>query len=185
MSKNLLIKSAFWLTLSEIIFNISGYIVHSGVGRILGPADYGRYGLVVTLTTMIIILIGRGIPTAMTKYISEIYESQPGMVRVIKRKAAISQAILMGSITVLFLLLSPVIAVVLGDPTLTPLFRISSLVIPSFALAAFYVQYFIGLHRFGFQSILKTIKALDVVQWLMQYGRLTVNWLISAISSTS
>ena len=49
-----LAKSALWVTISEIIFNISGFIIHSIVGRILGPVDYGRYGLVITLTTMII-----------------------------------------------------------------------------------------------------------------------------------
>ena len=48
------------MTLSEIIFNLSGYVIHSVAGRVMGPADYGRYGLVVTMTTMIIILIGNG-----------------------------------------------------------------------------------------------------------------------------
>ena len=61
-----LAKSALWVTISEIIFNLAGFVIHSVVGRILGPADYGRFGLVVTLTTMIIMLIGNGIPTAMS-----------------------------------------------------------------------------------------------------------------------
>jgi O-antigen/teichoic acid export membrane protein len=56
-------QALVWLTVSEIIFNIAGYVIQSAVGRILGPADYGRYSLIVTLTTMIIILIGNGIPT--------------------------------------------------------------------------------------------------------------------------
>jgi O-antigen/teichoic acid export membrane protein len=159
MSKNLA-KSAFLITISEIIFTFSGYIIHSATGRILGPSDYGRLSLVITLTTMIIILIGRGIPTAMTKYISEVFESRPEMVNPIKRKAASMQLILMGLITVLFFLSAPLIAWALKDPTLTPLFRLSSLIIPGFALVSFYVQYFIGLQQFNIQSILKISRSI-------------------------
>lgn len=155
-----LAKSAFWVTISEIIFNLSGYVIHSVVGRILGPADYGRYGLVVTLTTMIIILIGNGIPTAMAKYISEIFETNPGLVKIIKRQAIILQSILISLLTVIFFFGAPLIAKILGDPTLTPLFRISTLVIPAFALASFYFSYYTGLHKFGIQSFLKIIRSV-------------------------
>ena len=58
MSKQHIVKSVFWLTTAEIIYSLSGYAIHAGVGRILGPEGYGRYGLVITLTTMIIMLIG-------------------------------------------------------------------------------------------------------------------------------
>ncbi len=159
MSSNLA-KSTFWLVISEIIFNLSGYIIHSFVGRILGPADYGRYGLVVTLTTMVIILIGNGIPTAMAKYISEIFETNPRLVLIIKRKAIFLQSILIGAITILFFLAAPLISKLLGDPTLTPLFRISTLIIPAFAMASFYFSYYTGLHKFNVQSVLKTLRSI-------------------------
>ena len=84
-------KSALWVTISEIIFNLSGFIIHSILGRVLGPADYGRYGLIVTLTTMVIILIGNGIPTAMAKYISEIFETEPKLILKIKRSSSESR----------------------------------------------------------------------------------------------
>jgi O-antigen/teichoic acid export membrane protein len=41
MSSNLA-KSALWVTISEILFNLSGFVIHSVLGRFLGPADYGR-----------------------------------------------------------------------------------------------------------------------------------------------
>lgn len=159
-SSNHLAKSTVWLIVSEIIFNLSGYVIHSFVGRILGPADYGRYGLVVTMTTMIIILIGNGIPTAMAKYISEIFETNPKMVLVIKRKALILQSVLIGSITVIFFFSAPLISKILGDESLTPLFRISTLIIPSFALASFYFSFYTALHRFNVQSMLKTLRSI-------------------------
>ena len=83
-----LVKSFFWVTLSEVIYNLSAYIIHSGMGRILGPAQYGRYGLVVTLTTMVVVLIGQGVPTAMAKYLGEIYDTKLGLIPIIKKQTA-------------------------------------------------------------------------------------------------
>ncbi len=160
MSSNFLLKSAFWLTVSEIIYNLSGYIIHSAVGRILGPADYGRYGLVVTLTTMVIILIGNGIPTAMSKYLSEIFHSHPEKVQPIKKQALKLQILIISAITLLFFLAAPLIARILGDLSLTNLFRLSTLIIPAFASASFYFYYYTGIHHFNLQSILKTLRSL-------------------------
>ncbi|MEA1926161.1 MAG: flippase [Patescibacteria group bacterium] len=167
MSRQHIVRSVFWLTVSEIIFNISGYIVHSGVGRILGPADYGRYGLVITLTTMIIVLIGNGIPTAMSKYLSEIFETRPEMVRVIKKQTLLLQIILISLVTLVFFALAPLIAKALGDTTLTSLFRLSSLIIPAFAAASFYFYYFTGIHRFNIQAILKTVRSIAKVIFII------------------
>lgn len=160
MKKSSVTSSILWLTIAEIIFNFSGYVIHSFLGRFLGPADYGRYGLVITLTTMIIMLIGNGIPTAMSKYLGGVFETKPELVPEIKRTAAYLQAAIIGATTFIFFLLSPVIAGMLKDPSLTPLFRISSLIIPSFAAASFYLYYYIGIHRFGLQAALKSVRSL-------------------------
>jgi stage V sporulation protein B len=155
-----LAKSALWVTVSEIIFNLSGFIIHSILGRVLGPADYGRYGIVITLTTMIIILIGNGIPTAMAKYISEYFETNPRMVLKIKRQAIILQTLIIGAITLIFYFSAGLISALLGDSTLTPLFRFSTLIIPTFAMASFYFSYYTGLHRFSTQATLKSFRSL-------------------------
>ncbi|EKE21762.1 MAG: hypothetical protein ACD_7C00140G0013 [uncultured bacterium] len=152
-------KSALWVTVSEIIFNLSGFIIHSILGRVLGPADYGRYGIIITLTTMIIVLIGNGIPTAMAKYISEIFETNPRLILKIKRQAIFIQTILITAITAIFYLSAPLISLALGDPTLTPLFKFSSLIIPAFAAASFYFSYYTGLHQFNTQATLKTVRS--------------------------
>lgn len=152
-------RSLVWLTASEIAFNVAAYVVHSVVGRVLGPADYGRYGLVVTFTTMIIVLIGNGIPTAMSKYLSEVLEANPERIAAIKRQTMLLQTVLIGAVTAVFFLASPLIATLLHDETLTPLFRMSSLVIPAFAAASFYHYYLIGLHLFRLQAIVKIIRS--------------------------
>lgn len=159
-----------WLTMSEIIFNIAGYIIHSSVGRILGPTDYGRFSLIVTLTTMVIILIGNGIPTAMSKYLAEIFESAPEKILGIKYKAMKLQAILMLSVTAVFFFVSPLIAWALHDVTLTPLFQLSSLIIPAFAAASFYFYYYTGLHFFRLQAFLKTMRALGRILFIIGFA---------------
>jgi stage V sporulation protein B len=166
MSNNIA-KSALWVTFSEILFNLSGFVIHSVVGRMLGPADYGRYGIIITLTTMVIILIGNGIPTAMSKYISEIYDTNPRMVRLIKKQSIILQTIIIGVITIIFFFLAPVIARALNDPTLTPLFRISTWIIPTFAMASFYFSYYTGLHEFNIQSLLKILRSIFKVIFII------------------
>lgn len=153
-------KSALWVTISEIIFNLSGFIIHSVLGRVLGPSDYGRYGLIITLTTMVIILIGNGIPTAMAKYISEVFETNPGLVLKIKKQAIRLQILIVGSITLIFFFSAGLISKMLGDPTLAPLFRFSTLIIPAFAAASFYFSYYTGLHKFNTQATLKTIRSI-------------------------
>lgn len=169
MSKSLA-RSAIWVTISEIIFNLAGFVIHSVVGRILGPADYGRFGLIVTLTTMVIMLIGNGIPTAMSKYISEIYDTNPRLVGVIKRQTIILQSILIGIITVIFYISAPLLAKILGDPTLASLFQISTLIIPLFAAASFYFSYYTGLHKFGIQSFLKVSRSMFRIIFIIGFA---------------
>jgi O-antigen/teichoic acid export membrane protein len=166
--------SLLWLTAAEVIFNLSGYVIQSVAGRVLGPTDYGRYSLIITLTTVIIVLVGNGIPTAMSRYLSESFEHDPTRVKMIKWQSIKLQSILIGALTIIFFLLSPVISGLLGDPTLTPLFRFSSLILPAFAAASFYFSYFTGLHLFKHQAALKIFRSfarlLIIISFIILFG---------------
>lgn len=159
MSKNLA-KSFVWLVIAEVLFNLSGFVVHSGAGRLLTPADYGRYGLVVSFTIMVITLIGAGIPIAMSKYLSEAHVNKPEMVPVIKRTGFILQMILIGAVSVIFYAAVPLFSYMLGDATLTPLFRLSVFILPAYALDSYYFYYLTGVHQFNLSSGLKIMRAL-------------------------
>lgn len=169
-------QAVIWLTIAEIIYNLSGYIVHALTGRFLGPAEYGRYGLVITLTTMVIVLVGNGIPTAMSKYLSAASEKDPGTIYGIRRAAFRIQLILMGSLTFLFFLAAPLIASLLRDPSLTPLFQLSSLIIPTFAAASFNLYFFIGLHFFRVQAFLKTLRSLGRIIFIGGLAFMSGTW---------
>jgi stage V sporulation protein B len=158
-----IIKASLWLTLSELFFNLSGYVTHSILGRTLGPAEYGRYGLIITIATMMVVLIGRGVPIAMSKYLSEVWKTDPAQVNHIKKVGATVQFFIIVLTTALYYFLAPVFANLLNDPSLTPLFRLSSFIIPTFALASFYVYYFTGTQQFNIQSVLKFFRGFSKI----------------------
>ncbi len=151
--------SFIFLVFAEFIYNISAYIIKFGLGHTLDVSEYGRYSIVITFTTMLIVLVGRGIPTAMNKRISE----QPNnwnRILGIKKTASKLQLFIILSVTALFFLFSPLIAIFFGDTSLTSLFRLSSLLIPSFALSSFHVAYFNGLKTFKIMTVLKSSRGL-------------------------
>ena len=158
-----IIKASLWLTLSELFFNLSGYVTHSILGRTLGPAEYGRYGLTITIATMMVVLIGRGVPIAMSKYLSEVWKTNPNQVNHIKKIGASIQFLIISVTTILYYFLAPVFANLLNDPSLIPLFKLSSFIIPSFAMASFYVYYFTGTQQFNIQSVLKFFRGFSKI----------------------
>ncbi|HEX8974680.1 MAG TPA: oligosaccharide flippase family protein, partial [Patescibacteria group bacterium] len=160
----------FWLAFAEMLFYISGFIVQAAAGHILGPAQYGIFGLIVTLTILIASLIGNGIPIAMSKFLSSEFKRKPELVSVIKRKGAIAQFILMAIVTAVFFFASPLIAQLLHDPSLTGLLRISTFIIPCFAADAFYFYYYTGIHQFNMQSLLKSIRSVLRVLLIVGLG---------------
>lgn len=165
-----LVKASLWLSLSELAFNLSGYVIHAALGRFLGPSEYGRYSLIVTFSTMIIVLIGTGIPTAMSKYLSEIFNTHPEYIPAIKKTGAKLQVTLIAIITVVYFGMAPLFAGILHDQSLVPLFRISSLVIPAFALASFYFYYYTGIQQFGKQAFLKFTRSIAKVVFIIGLG---------------
>ncbi|TAK94946.1 hypothetical protein EPO05_05585 [Patescibacteria group bacterium] len=155
-----LARSFVWLALSEVLFNISGYVVHSAAGRLLTPEDYGRYGLIVTLSIMVITLIGNGVPIAMSKYLSECSEKNPELVPLIKRQGLLLQGAVIGTIMLLFYIATPFISNLLHDQTLIPLFRLSIFILPAYAIDTYFFYYLTGLRQFNFQSVLKILRSV-------------------------
>jgi len=151
--------SFLFLLAAEVIYSFSAYIIVAFLGRMLGPADYGRYALVTGVATMITILVARGVPTAMMKRISENQENHK-LVYAIRKTAISVQAPIVISITILYFFLTPLIADMLGDSTLVPLLRISTLIIPLFALSSFYVLYLNGLKSFKALAVIKSLRGI-------------------------
>lgn len=179
MKKSKLTTGFLLLVCAELIYNISAYIIKFGTGHLLGPATYGRFTLVLGFTTMIIVLVGRGMTTAMNKRLSE-NSDNPGLIKGIRRSAGEIQLIIITTLTILFFLCAPLIAQIFNDPTLTNLFRLSALLIPTFALSSFHVAYFNGLKAFKAMTIMKisrgVFRGLLIILGAYLYGLTGALW---------
>lgn len=171
-----LTRSLLFLFLAEFAFYLSGYLVQMGAGRILGPEDYGRYALVITLALLVANLMGNGVPIAMSKLLSEAGTRSSAALRHIKRRAAAVHVAVISVLAVSFAALSPLVAQGLGDPTLAQLLLLAALIIPAYGADAFYFYYFSGIQRFGVQAILKLSRAFLRVILILGLALLAGLW---------
>jgi stage V sporulation protein B len=162
---NSLSKGAMYLTISSIIFTISGYLVNIILGRSLGPVDYGIYGIIISLMTVVNIVQTAGLPRALSKYIAQDENNKDSILK----SGLILQFISTAIITITFFLLSEPIALLLNDSSLTPYIKLSSLIFPFYGIYALYSGYYNGMHDFKKQaliistySIFKTISVVGL-----------------------
>jgi stage V sporulation protein B len=143
-------KGTIYLIIANVVFSIAGYIIHFGLGRYLGPVEYGTFGVVLNLMTIVNLFMTSGIPLSASKYIAEDNAKTGYVIREANRVQMAFGAL----IFVLYLSLAGVIASLLRDSSLTPYIRISALAIPAYALYSIYnAGYLNGLRKFGRQAI--------------------------------
>ena len=142
-------KGTLYLIGVQIVFLASGYIIHAGLGRLLGPASYGIFGVVIYLITLSQDFLRTGIPQAASKYIAE-DNSKAGA---IKNNTVKLQLIFSLLVFLVYLLLADIFADLLGDPSLTTYIRVSAFIIPAGAFFALYTNFLNGLRWYDKQAI--------------------------------
>lgn len=135
---------------AQVIFVASGYVINIGLARLLGPAEYGIYAVVISLMTMVNLILSKGIPQALSKYIAH----ADGSEELIKSTAIKMQLIFSLTIFSVYFLLAGNIAELLNDPGLTPFIRISSFIVPGYAMYSILIGYLNGLHQFKRQALI-------------------------------
>ncbi len=65
-----LARGTLYFILVQIVFLASGYVIHAGLGRMLGPELYGTFGVVISLVTMFNFILTTGLPQAASRYIA-------------------------------------------------------------------------------------------------------------------
>jgi stage V sporulation protein B len=140
------------------VFIVSGYVIHVGLARYLGPARYGIYGVVISLLVWIEMAVINGIPTAVEKYVAE-----GSSVPHIRRQAIRIQLLYSGTVFILILALSPLLADILGDPRLGMYLRIAAFDLPVYALFYLYLGLINGMRDFGKRAIGMVVYALSKV----------------------
>lgn len=157
MAKGKVARGTIYLMAAQGVFLVSGYAIHLGLARFLGPAIYGMYGVVISLLAWIEMAVINGIPTAVEKYVAEKRSS----VSSVKKRAVRIQVVYSASIFILVLALSPVIAGILGDKRLSIYLQIAAIDIPIYALFYVYLGVLNGVRDFGKQAIGMMIYSLS------------------------
>ena len=156
MSKQSRLTGAISLSIAQAIVLLLGYVTHLWIGRVLGPAPYGIYGIVLSVQTILGLFITLGVPAAVSRFIAQHEEhSQAILSQTIKVQAAIATII-----ALITLLLAPLLSYILGDWSLVPYLAFVAPIIFCQALYPIYTQFLSGLHRFHKQAALTTIYAV-------------------------
>lgn len=139
-----------YLLIAQIVFILSGYVVHIGLGRLLGPTGYGIYSVIIYLATVFNLILITGLPQATSKYTSE---DETNSIRVL-RTSLISSMLLSAIFFLIIFTGAEEIALLLNDVSLTPYVRLISLMVPPYALLVVIEGYYNGKRDYKAQSYL-------------------------------
>lgn len=146
------IRGAFFLIIAQLGFLVSGYVIHIGLGRLLGPESYGLYAIIISIATVFNLFFTTGIPQAVSKYGAEDHTRAMGVLR----SALIISLLMSAIISVGLILLSPALAALLHDNSLTTYIQVISLMIITYGPFTIIAGYYNGLQDYRTQSLLYT-----------------------------
>jgi stage V sporulation protein B len=152
------------LMAANAFFAAASYIIHFGLGRYLGPAAYGVFGLVLTMMTNVNTVLTSGFPQGAAKYIAEDSSRSGSIIRSSNR----IQLVFCLLATALYLGLSGVIAGILRDSSLTPYIMVSAIAIPAYAFFSIYNSgYLNGMRKFGQQALSSAVNSAAKVVFVL------------------
>ena len=149
MKKQNVTHGTIYLMIAQAAFIASGYAIHIGLARLLGPSEYGIYAVVISLMTMVNLILTTGIPQAVSKYVAH----DDGGAEEIKKTALKMQLVFSLAIFSVYFLLAGRIALLLNDVSLTPFLRASSFIVPGYAVYSILVGYLNGMREYKKQAI--------------------------------
>jgi len=150
MKQQDVVMGTVYLLIAQIAFVFSGYMVHIGLGRLLGPSEYGSYSVILYIITLFNMILSTGLPQAASKFISE-DRIQSGAVF----KTSLIFSSYLGLIIFWTIFVSAEwIASVFKDPELSPYIKVASLMIPFYNIFTIVLGYYNGLRYYKIQSYL-------------------------------
>ena len=149
MKKLNVTHGTIYLMFAQTAFVASGYAIHIGLARLLGPSDYGIYAVVISLMTMVNLILTTGIPQAVSKYVAH----DDGSAEEIRKTALKMQLVFSLAIFSVYFLLAEQIALLLNDVSLTPYLRASAFIVPGYAVYSILVGYLNGMREYKKQAI--------------------------------
>jgi len=146
----MLIRGTFLMIIGQVSFMLSAFAINFGLARLLGPVNYGTFGLVMSILVAIERLVVTGIPEMMQKFGGE----RPENMYLLKKKMFPRQLFYTVIIFSVFWLVTPLISKFFGDDALTLYLHIASFDIIFYGLYKFYLGMQNGLHRFNHHAFM-------------------------------
>lgn len=131
--------------ISKVIWVVSGFVIHVGLGRMLGAELYGIFGVVISVISIGYLIMGNGVRQAVSKFSA----SDPDQSDVIARTGLKIQVVLSICITIVFVLLAKPGAILMGDPSLADYFMLAAVTIPPTGVLFVFMGKMEGLKQFG------------------------------------
>ena len=181
-------KNAVHNFLVKAIALTFGFIASVVVARFLGPEKYGVYSFVIWFLTMVGLLANLGIPTTVTKYVSEYWGRRDFSAIGCILSRLLRVELLAGvTVSLLLFLLAPSISQWYNNPDLSLYLRVAALVILPLTLMWFYNGLFCGLQRFDLIAKINLVVSpvTVVLILLIVYFGGTIEWLVSVSAVTN
>lgn len=140
-------KGTVYFMIAQVIFLSSGYAIHFGLGRYLGPAEYGTFGVILSLLAIVQLFLQSGVPKAVSKYVAEGYD-----IDTVKNEGLKVQTLFFLIIFVVYFSSAPFLAELLKDTSLTNYIRLSAFIIPIRAIHGVYTGTLNGIRAFDKQA---------------------------------
>ncbi len=109
------LSGAIALVASQATVLLFGYATHLWIGRALGPAPYGIYGIVLSIQTIFGMLLTLGVPSAVSKFVAQNNDHA----KAILQQALKIQLVIAIILSALLAISAPLLAHFLHDNTLT------------------------------------------------------------------
>ncbi len=133
-----------------------GYVTHLWVGRALGPAPYGIFGVALSVQTIIGMALTFGVPMGVSRFVAQNIDRAKSILR----QGLRIQSWLALAVALATAVLAPFLARLLHDPSLTNYIRFAALVLLLQAFYQVYLQFLSGMHWFNRQALLMVIYAV-------------------------
>jgi stage V sporulation protein B len=152
-------KNTLYMIFAQILFIASGYGIHVGIGRILGPERYGEFGVILSLLAVLEIFLVSGLCDSVTKFTAEYPERSSAI-----RKQGLKIEAIAGCLVFLFVFLaSQPIAAAFHNVHLSQPLRLSAFLVPLIALYSVYLGSLGGQGMFGKRAIAMSVQSLSKV----------------------
>lgn len=175
-------KNAFHNFLVKAIALTFGFIASVVVARFLGPEKYGVYSLVMWILYIVGLSVNLGIPTTITKYVSEYWGRKDFSATSSILNRLLRFELIAGVVVSLALFFcAPLVARWYNNPDLSLYLRFASLVIVPMGLMWLYNGLFCGLQRYDLIAKINLVTApttLGVFILVIHLGA-EIEWLVA------